>query len=184
MPSLCLLASDVVCMCQGILQFPIEITLPHEMLAPLYNSAPCTLLENCARWATVLFSGVLGLYTLKALYFDFFLVDVQQMLGKGASGPEGVSGVFDGALHCSRKLFRVMGSSASVYSSLHPFCSAPPPPPRVLLNNSASPGSDPPPPNQGNADRAHHKWRRAQKAIAYHRRSSQVGLGEGRPGRA
>ena len=38
--------------------------------------------------------------------------------------------------------------------------------------------------NQGKADRAHHKWRRAQKEIAYHRRSSQVGLGEGRPSRA
>ena len=35
----------------------------------------------------------------------------------------------------------------------------------------------------GKVDRARHKWRRAQ-AIAYHGRSSQVGLGEGRPGRA
>ena len=60
--------------------------------------------------------------------------------------------------------------------------------------------------NQGKADRARHKWCRAQKAITYnrynrrsfqvglseeglveredHRCSSQVGLCEGRPGRA
>lgn len=75
---------------QGAVHLPVEVSLPHGLLAPLRDTVPQPPAAHALRGAALMLSVVLALYSCQALYFNFYCVDLAQLLRMDC-GPEGVA---------------------------------------------------------------------------------------------
>eukprot|EP00667_Euglena_gracilis_P000391 EG_transcript_391 len=72
----------------GAVHLPVEVSLPHGLLAPLRDTVPQPPAAHALRGAALMLSVVLALYSCQALYFNFYCVDLAQLLRMDC-GPEG-----------------------------------------------------------------------------------------------